>query len=166
MDRNDFCRMKEERQIYKTMPQILIFAWGLSYDLSKFSDDFTPFFRLWKTVTKCLGKNKKNLRQGFVAMNMMNKLAKFHKDSPSDKKLNSIFRAQSNFPRRPNLCTTLYRNLKQSNNFGGTFDQLFRAFEFFYEIFTEDASLLLHHGAKKVKNDQKLKSRGSCLNSW
>ena len=24
----------------------LIFAWGLSYDLSKFSDDFTPFFRL------------------------------------------------------------------------------------------------------------------------
>ena len=24
----------------------LIFAWGLSYDLSKFSDYFTPFFRL------------------------------------------------------------------------------------------------------------------------
>ena len=24
----------------------LIFAWGLSYDLSKFSDDFTPFFQL------------------------------------------------------------------------------------------------------------------------
>ena len=24
----------------------LIFAWGLSYDLSKFSYDFTPFFRL------------------------------------------------------------------------------------------------------------------------
>ena len=24
----------------------LIFAWGLSYDLSKFSDIFTPFFRL------------------------------------------------------------------------------------------------------------------------
>ena len=37
------------------------------------------------------------------------------------------------------------------------------SFEFFYEIFTEDASLLLlYHGAKKVKNDQKLKlkSRG------
>ena len=36
-----------------------IFAWGLSYDLSKFSDDFTPFFffRLWKTITKSLGKN-------------------------------------------------------------------------------------------------------------
>ena len=41
------------------------------------------------------------------------------------------------------------------------------SFEFFYEIFTEDASLrLLYHGAKKVKNDQKPKSRGeSCLKS-
>ena len=48
---------------------------------SKFSDDFTPFFRLWKTTTKSLGKNLKNLRQSFVAMNMMNKFAKFHKDS-------------------------------------------------------------------------------------
>ena len=42
------------------------------------------------------------------------------------------------------------------------------SFEFFYEIFTEDASLLfLYHGAKK-SNDQKLKSRGgggSCLNT-
>ena len=28
-----------------------------SYDLSKFSDDFTPFFWLWKTITKSLGKN-------------------------------------------------------------------------------------------------------------
>ena len=35
------------------------------------------------------------------------------------------------------------------------------SFEFFYNIFTEDAFLpLLYHGAKKVKNDQKLKSRG------
>ena len=50
--------MKEEGQIYKMLPQIfLIFAWGLSYDLSKFSDDFTPFFRIWKTITKSLGKN-------------------------------------------------------------------------------------------------------------
>ena len=39
--------MKEEGQIYKTLPQFfLIFAKGLSYDLSKFRDDFTPFFRL------------------------------------------------------------------------------------------------------------------------
>ena len=35
----------------------------------------------------------------------------------------------------------------QASNFGGTFDQLF-----FYEIFTEDASLpFLYHGAKKSK---------------
>ena len=50
--------MKEVGQIYKTRPNIfLIFAQGLSYDLSKFSDDFTPLFRLWKTITTSLGKN-------------------------------------------------------------------------------------------------------------
>ena len=37
----------------------LILAWGLSYDLSKFSEDFTPFFRLSKTITKSLDKNYK-----------------------------------------------------------------------------------------------------------
>ena len=37
--------MKEEGQIYKTFASdFLIFAWELSYDLSKFSDDFTRFF--------------------------------------------------------------------------------------------------------------------------
>ena len=47
MDRNGFRRMKEKGQIYKTLPQIFLsLAQGLSYDLSKFSDDFTPFFRL------------------------------------------------------------------------------------------------------------------------
>ena len=64
----------------------LIFALGLSYDLSKFSDDFTAFFRLWKTITNSKAKII-NLRQLFVAMNIMNKCAKFHKDSPSDKKV-------------------------------------------------------------------------------
>ena len=45
MDTNGFRRKKEEGQIYKIVPQIFfIFAKGLSYDLSKFSDDFTPFF--------------------------------------------------------------------------------------------------------------------------
>ena len=34
------------------------------------------------------GPALKYLRQNFVAMNMMNKCAKFHKDNPSDKKLN------------------------------------------------------------------------------
>ena len=41
--RNGFRRMKEEGLIYKMLPDFLIFE--LSYDLSKFSDDFTPFFR-------------------------------------------------------------------------------------------------------------------------
>ena len=50
------------------------------------------------------------------------------------------------------------------SNFGGTFDELF--LWLFYEIFTEDASLLLlYQGTrcKKVEIDQKLKSKGSCL---
>ena len=47
----------------------------------------------------------------------MNKCAKFHKDSPSDKKLNSISRERLNFRRWPILCTTLYRNLMQASNF-------------------------------------------------
>ena len=58
IDRNGFRRMKEEGLIYKKVASdFLIFAQGLSYDLSKFSDDFTPFFRLRKTITKSLGKN-------------------------------------------------------------------------------------------------------------
>ena len=36
--------MKEEGQIYHVAPDLKIFAKGLSHDLSKFSDDFTPFF--------------------------------------------------------------------------------------------------------------------------
>ena len=81
---------------------------------------------------------------------MLNKCAKFLRDSPSGKKLNLISRERLNFRRQPILCTTLYRNLKQASNFGGTIDQLF--LRFFYKIFTEDASLpLLYHGAKKSK---------------
>ena len=41
------------------------------------------FFRLWKIITKCPGKNLKNLRQCFVVRSMLNKCAKFHGDSPS-----------------------------------------------------------------------------------
>ena len=44
-------------------------------------------FRPWKTITKSLGKKLKDCGKVFVAMNMMNKCAKFHKDSPSDKKV-------------------------------------------------------------------------------
>ena len=47
IDTNGFRRMKEEGLIYKKVAsEFLVFAQGLSYDLSKFSDDFTPFFRL------------------------------------------------------------------------------------------------------------------------
>ena len=45
MDKNGFHRTKEKGQIY-IASEFLIFAKGLSYDLSKFSDDFTLFFRL------------------------------------------------------------------------------------------------------------------------
>ena len=63
------------------------------------------------------------------------------------KRLKSISQARLNFRRRPILCTNLYRNLMQASNFGDTFDQLF--FEFFYEIFTEDACYLFCTMAQK-----------------
>ena len=95
-------------------------------------------------------------------MSMMNKCAKFHKDSPSDKKWNSFSRAQLNFRRGPIVCTTFYRNLMPASNFGGTFDQLF--LWIFSEFLTEDTSLLLlYHGAKRSKMTIKLNSRGPSL---
>ena len=66
------------------------------------------------------------------------------------------------FRRLPILCTTLYRNPMQVSNVGGTFDQLFLSL--FYEIFTEDASLLLiYHGAKKSNMTTNSNQGGSCL---
>ena len=58
-DRQKRFSQNERRRagLQKVASDFLIFALGLSYDLSKFSDDFTPFFRLWKTITKSLGKN-------------------------------------------------------------------------------------------------------------
>ena len=44
------------------------------------------FFRFWKTLTKSLGKYYK-IWGIFVAISMMNKCAKFQRDSPSDKKI-------------------------------------------------------------------------------
>ena len=83
-------------------------------------------------------------------MNMMNQCAKFHKDSPSGKKVKFNLARAIELSETAVLCTTLYRNLMQASNFSGTFDQLF--FEFYYEIFTEDASqLLLYHSAKSQK---------------
>ena len=86
----------------------------------------------------------------------------FHKDVQTIKKLNSISQAWLNFRRRPFLCTTLYRNLMQASNFGGTFDQLF--LWIFYEIFTEDTSpLFLYHGAKKSKMTKNPNQGGPAL---
>ena len=45
IDKNGFRRMKEEGQIYKILPLNFNFAWGLSYDLSKIGDNFTPYFQ-------------------------------------------------------------------------------------------------------------------------
>ena len=75
------------------------------------------------------------------------------------KKLNSISRERLNFRRWPILCTTLYRNPIQASNFGGAFDQLS------FEVFSHKMPLYFFYTMvqKKVKNDQKLKSRGSCL---
>ena len=95
-------------------------------------------------------------------MNMLNKCAKFHKDSPSDKKINSISRERLNYRRRPFLCTPLYRNLMQASNFGVTFDQLFLCI-CLWKFHRRCVSTYSIPWCKKVKNDQKLKSRGSCL---
>ena len=65
------------------------------------------------------------------------------------------------------MCTTLYRNLIQASNFSGTLILTNFSFGFFYEIFTEDASLLvLYHDAKKskmTKNSNQGGGGGSCL---
>ena len=37
---------RRKADLQNVTSDFLIFAWGLSYDRSKFSDDFTPFFRL------------------------------------------------------------------------------------------------------------------------
>ena len=87
-------------------------------------------------------------------MNMMNKCAKFHKESPSGKKLSSLSRARLNFWRRPILCTTLYRNLMRASNFGSAIDRL--SFEFFHRTCLSTSSI---PWCKKVKNNQKLNSR-------
>ena len=83
--------------------------------LPRFFDFERPYLSPWTKIKKS--------EASFVAMSRMNRCAKFHKDSPSGKKV--ISRERLNFRGRPFLCTTLYRNLMQARNFGGTFDQLF-----------------------------------------
>ena len=78
------------------------------------------------------------------------------------KKLNSISRAQLNFRKRPILCPTLYRNLKQASNFGGSRDQLF-LWILLWNFYRRCLSASSLPCCKKVKNGQKLKSRGPAL---
>ena len=103
-------------------------------------------------------------------MNMMNKCAKFHKDSQSDKKV------KFNLPSAIELSETavfVYNFVQVETHFWckwatSVVPLTNFSFEFFIEIFTADASLhFLYHGAKKsfCENDQKLKTRGSCLKS-
>ena len=164
IDRKDLRRTKEERQIYKSKLHIFfIFAPGLSFDLLKFSDDFTPFLLLWKTITKSLGKTQKS--EPLFCGHELNKCSKFHEDSPSGKKVkfNHISRVRLNFRRQAILSTALHRNPMQASSFGGTFDELF--VWIFYALFTEDASQLLPiPWRKNVKNDQKTPIKGSWLN--
>ena len=82
------------------------------------------------------------------------------------KMLNSISRARLNFRRRPILCTTLYRNLLQASNFSGSFDQLF-LWILLWNFHRRCLSTSSIPWCKKVKNGQKLQSRGggACLNS-
>ena len=86
---------------------------------------------------------------------MINKCAKFHKDSPSGKIVKFNLPSAIELRRRPILCTTLYRNLMEAGNFGGAFDQLF-----FWILSTSSIP------CKKVRKWPKLKSRGSCLNHY
>ena len=83
-------------------------------------------------------------------MNMMNKCAKFQKDSPSGKKV------KFNLARAIELSETtvfVYNFIETLSKRAPSVAHLTNfSFEFFYEIFTEDASqLLLYHCAKKSK---------------
>ena len=81
----------------------------------------------------------------------MNKCAKFHKDSPSGKIVKFNLASAIEDSETADLITTLDRYLLQAGNFGGTHLTNF-SLEFFNEIFTHDAFLiLLYHGAKESK---------------
>ena len=67
-----------------------------------------------------------------------------------------------NFRRGPFLCTALYRTLCKWATSVAHLTNF--SFEFFYKIFTEDASLpLLYHGAKKSKMTKNSNQGGPAL---
>ena len=82
----------------------------------------------------------------FGAMIMMNKCAKFHKESGKKFKFN--LPSAIELLETADLCTNWYRTL--CNRATSVAHLTNFSFEFFNEIFTEDAFLfLLYHGAKK-----------------
>ena len=94
----------------------------------------------------------------------MNKCAKFHKDSPSDKK-SSISQARLNFG-DGRFCVQLCIETYASEQLWW---HIWPAFplNFFYEIFTEDASLLfLYQGAKKSKMTKNSNQGGPAFSSF
>ena len=96
-------------------------------------------------------------------MNMMNKCAKFHKDSPSDKKVKFNLPSAIELSETAVLCTTLYENLCKRATSVAHLTNF--SFEFFYEMFMEDASLLLlYHGAKKSKMTKNSNQEGPAFN--
>ena len=126
MDENGFRRMKEKRAVlHKVASKFSVFAWGLSYDLSKFGNDFTPFFRISKTITKSLAKHYKVWGRDLSPEACWTSVQNLMKIIQAVKKLNSISRERLNFWRQPILCITLYRNPIQASNFDGAIDQLF-----------------------------------------
>ena len=78
------------------------------------------------------------------------------------KKLSSISRARLNFRRWLILRATLYRNLMQVSNFGGTFDQLF-LWIFLCAFSTEDACQLLRSMVRKSQKWPKTQIKGGVL---
>ena len=94
----------------------------------------------------------------------MNKLkcAKFNKNCVSGKKLNSISRARLDFRRLPILCTTLYKPYA-SEQLRSLIRPTF-LLKFLWSFHRRCLSTSSVPWFKKVENDHKLKSRGSCLN--
>ena len=106
------------------------------------------------------------MRHHFVAMNMMNKCAKFHENSPSGKKVKfNLVRAIIYWTFGDGrFCVQLcIETLCKRTTSVAHLTNL--SFVFFSVLFIEDASLLLLYNGTKSQDDQKLKSRGpSCLN--
>ena len=99
IDRNGFRRMKEEGQIYQIASDFLIFAKGLSCDLSKFSDDFTPFFSPLKTITKSVDPLLPGTDQAFAKTKIFNHISfEYHGDLRP--RVNMASRYPDLFPRR------------------------------------------------------------------